>query len=304
MKTTRASRTVAWSSSLLLGLAAWKCTAQAAPQPGGQAGPLRSDVETTLNLPSERPPQAPRIACADGQLGIVADNATLGSVVASIHACLGIPVDLPEGTAGDRVFANLGPGSPQQVLQEFLSSTELNYVIQSSVIDPNKIQAVLLSERTAEPKVYRPLTVDARETPTRRAWIENRNAIRAAQAAGEERMASEAISTESTTPEQSAVPDQTANATSASVVPASPEQPADGSTTSAQPATQAGGADSPQVAAQPSGTSGSTSESPVAEPVADTPAAKATQQGILNLEQMFEQRKKMMEGQTENLTPK
>jgi hypothetical protein len=41
-------------------------------------------------------------------LTIIADNSTLGGVLAAVHSCIGVQVDIPEGAAGKRVFENLG----------------------------------------------------------------------------------------------------------------------------------------------------------------------------------------------------
>ncbi len=290
-----------------MGLVVWESSAQTSPQPGGPVEKIKPSAEPLLKRPAESAPQAPQIACANGTLGILAENSTLGSVAAAIHSCLGIPMDLPEGTSGSRVFTHLSPGVPQEVLLEFLNSTGLDYVIQTSVADSHKIQAVLLFERTSDAKDHPVLNADAQDSPTRRAWIESRNALRAAQVAGEERLAAEGETETFTPSEQPAAPERPAYTTTANAAPESPVR--SGDTSSTPPTSQSAGADAvaaPASGALPSpasGASGSPPVSPTADAAADTPAAKETQKKILSLEQMFEQRKKMMEGQADNPGP-
>ncbi|PYY16043.1 MAG: hypothetical protein DMG60_16080, partial [Acidobacteria bacterium] len=57
-------------------------------------------------------------------------------------------MDVPESAAKQRLFASLGPGPVRQVLASLLSSTDFNYLIQSSDSDPQKVRTVLLMART------------------------------------------------------------------------------------------------------------------------------------------------------------
>jgi len=99
-----------------------------------------SVVSTSPAQAEMAPPKAPKVTCIGDQLTISADNSTLGGVLAAVHNCTGVKVDIPEGAASSRVFEELGPGPARQVLEALLSGTELDYVIGSSSSDPQKIE--------------------------------------------------------------------------------------------------------------------------------------------------------------------
>lgn len=106
--------------------------------------------------------------------------------MSSVRSCLGIVIEMPDSSSEERSYFQLGPGPTREVLDTLLSSTDFNYVIQSSSSAPEKITTILLSSRTLD-------AVDGGDsrrvvpeaglvmTPARRAWIANRNANRPAE---------------------------------------------------------------------------------------------------------------------------
>jgi hypothetical protein len=131
-------------------------------------------------LPAEMPATPPQVTCVGDQLTIVANNSTMASVFASLHKCIGVAIDLPSGFSTSRVFAELGPGPVNQVLQSLLSSTDLDYVIQLSSTDSTKVQAVILTARVDEVKDSLS-SPELTSTPARRAWLETRHNARRTQ---------------------------------------------------------------------------------------------------------------------------
>jgi len=131
---------------LLAGLTATAMEGQGASGPTN-GGSQIANASAAPAIMSQGPARTPKVTCAGDQLTISANNATLGSVLAAVHACIGIQIDIPEGAGKSRTFEELGPGPEREVLEELLSGTGFNYVIGSSDADPGKIETILLMER-------------------------------------------------------------------------------------------------------------------------------------------------------------
>jgi hypothetical protein len=97
--------------------------------------------------PAELPPKAPKVTCHGNEITISADNSTLSDILAHVKGCTGARIEIPEGATLVRSFEELGPGPVGEVLDELLSGTPYNYVIQSSEANPLKVESVLLSMR-------------------------------------------------------------------------------------------------------------------------------------------------------------
>ena len=90
---------------------------------------------------------APSVTYKDGLLTVVAENAPLSAIMAALHAAMGTDVDLPAGASNQPIWVHIGPGPARNVLDELLSATDLNFIIQGSVNDDGGIRSVLLTER-------------------------------------------------------------------------------------------------------------------------------------------------------------
>lgn len=121
--------------------------------------PVRNNVESLTAPPApapaveatpDSPPNPPNVVCNGNQLTITTNNSLLGSVLADVHGCIGVKIDLPDGAATSRVFDKLGPGPAREVLAALLSSTGFDFVIGSSKSDPEKIESVLLMARAGD----------------------------------------------------------------------------------------------------------------------------------------------------------
>ena len=100
--------------------------------------------------PAELPPQAPKVTCRGDEITISADNSTLSEILAAVKGCTGAKIEIPEGAVRIRSFEELGPGPVRAVLDELLSGTPYNFVIQSSESNPLKVETVLLSMRVED----------------------------------------------------------------------------------------------------------------------------------------------------------
>jgi hypothetical protein len=140
--------------SLALFTAALLAGFAAAPVNAQQGDPQPSQVETTPPPATAQPtpPPGPLVAYENGQLTIVAENATLGEVMTALHNIMGTEVEVPAGSSGERVWAHLGPGSAHKVLSSLFANTDLDYILQGSATDPNGIRMVTLSVRSQDAK--------------------------------------------------------------------------------------------------------------------------------------------------------
>jgi len=94
------------------------------------------------------PAVPPKISYVGGQLSIHAAGSTLADVLTQVAALTGVKIDIPASAASERMpLVELGPGSARQILASLLSDSNLDYLIQASDADPEKIQSVLLLPR-------------------------------------------------------------------------------------------------------------------------------------------------------------
>ena len=89
----------------------------------------------------------PKVACSGNQLTISADNSTILSVLEAVHLCTGVRIEIPEGSSDSRTYEELGPGPAREVLDLLLRGTEFDYLIGSSMADSEKIETVVLTLR-------------------------------------------------------------------------------------------------------------------------------------------------------------
>jgi hypothetical protein len=250
--------------------------------PGGAPQAAGPDSERTPAAPLAElaPPKAPTVTCANNQLTISAENSTLGGVLAAVHACTGVQVDIPEGAARSRVFEDLGPGPAREVLESLLNGTEFNFVIGSSDADPRSVASILLMPRPVEPASAQDAGNEHVGSAMRRAWLLSRQ-NRAASLLDENHPASDET-VPATEPEDTApAPDENASAAPAQAPaadpsPAGPEAPAS-SGNSASPLT-------PPVSTQPTST-------PASDP------GQSTEEKITSMQQLFQQRREMNQTQ-------
>lgn len=274
---------------LVVALSGFPSRAQAATAPINSVSQEVDPASVVSTSPAQAemaPPKAPKVTCIGDQLTISADNSTLGGVLAAVHNCTGVKVDIPEGAASSRVFEELGPGPARQVLEALLSGTELDYVIGSSSSDPQKIETLLLMVRSSEAQGT---TADDRTlTPQRRAWLQTRQNHRPGAPTSEE------------------------NSPAGDEPPAAPAAenaitaPADNGNVNG---TQTPPADTPPPAADvpvPPVNSFAMPVTTTETPSSVNPALtddKSTSERISDMQQMFEQRRQMIQNQNPSQNP-
>ena len=95
--------------------------------------------------PSEKVVDSPKMSYIGGQLTINAFNSSWADILRGVAALIGVKIDLPANMDGDHLPAvKYGPGPAREVLASLLRESHLNYLIQASDADPDKIQSVFI----------------------------------------------------------------------------------------------------------------------------------------------------------------
>jgi hypothetical protein len=290
----------------LLSVAAPCCLPSCVAQEAGNETPSSaltvSQISSVSRRPAEMSPSPPQVTCKGKELSIAAENSTMNSVLIAVGNCIGLRIEVPEGTANERTYIQLGPGPSLGVLQSLLSSTDYNYVIEPSDTEPDKVRSVLLMAR-AKDESKKSAGSDLALTPARRAWLEMRQRSHPTTDAG--------------TDEQSLSPAETApisaSDSSSPVVSQKGPNTQDGvqSTLAAVGTDSAGSAEASQSTDKPA--AATIGEAAMSSPENTVPAAAGTesqsgaskemQDRIGTMQQLFEQRKQMIQGQGSNPAP-
>jgi hypothetical protein len=226
--------------------------------------------------PADMSPKPPKVTCRGDQISISADNSTLDAILAAVKGCTGAKIEIPSGASAIRSFEELGPGPVREVLDELLSGTQYNYVIQSSAANPLKVEMVMMTMRTHDANAPAP---DLPMTPGRKAW-------------------SHMQKFDKPDPNNPDTPMDQA------------ETPASEPTAPSDPVADANAGKTPEAApeAVPAAVTAAINN-PIAPPVVDPGSAvdpsKAIEDRINSMQQLFNQRQQMMQkqGQAQPTTP-
>jgi hypothetical protein len=305
------------ATCMLLAGSSFSLWAQQLPAtaPTGIIAAAGADAAVPLVAPSDRRPNPPRVKCAGDELTIEADNSLLSSVLDAVHACIGAKIAMPEGAVDGPVFFQLGPGRTRDVLNSFLSETDMDFVVLLSSTAPEKVVSVELIARTLDVRGANAPIVAANGpmTPARLAWMAARSLGRglppseeltvgqpsndrgaAGSASADHADASPAVST-SPAPETRQVASalDASTSTMAAAVEANPVTSTAASDASGLMNT--GASDNTASGGRESITA--TAESPAAAALAESgavaPADLELKHKITDMQQLFEQRKKM-----------
>lgn len=118
----------------------------AADQPANTAAPPAQAPLPSPSWPVNDPPAPPSVILDSQGLHIIADNASLSSILDQIATETGAKI---EGLSEDeRVFGDYGPGSPREVLAQLFNGANYNVLILGDLAQTEPIH-VLLSPRRA-----------------------------------------------------------------------------------------------------------------------------------------------------------
>lgn len=247
--------------------------AAVAPAPPAPAPAVAAPVYP--KRPAELPPKMPRVTCRGDQITISADNSTLDAILAAVKGCTGAKIDIPDGASRVRSFEELGPGPVREVLDELLSGTQYNYVIQSSEANPLKVETVLLSMRTndTDKPGSGPGSADIPMTAGRRAWQHMQKF---------DKPDPSSLNPDGTPIEAGATPADDVASPAAQAAEANPAQ-ASGNDAAAAEAVAA----PPVMPVAP----------PIVDPGSNADPSKAVEDRIAAMQQMFNQRQQMIQKQ-------
>jgi hypothetical protein len=269
------------------GLVAVRASAQQGPQQPSQAqsAPAAADVPHAAT--------APLVTYENGKLTIVAENASLSEVMAALHSAMGAEVDIPAGSASERIWAHLGPGSAHKILSDLFANTDLDYIVQGSPTDAGGIRSVTLSVRAPDGA---PGKTGPMSSPV--------------ESAARKRFGSAPAPEPEPEPDVPPTPSQEASAAATATPPAQPT--ADGASSDGASAPTAPPTDgTPKLAEQasmtPTGTPNIFPQTPqpaagAFNPHPSPPPSMSTDQVVQQLTNMYQQRRQMQQGQA-NSTP-
>lgn len=227
--------------------------------------------------PAEEAPRAPRVTCQGDQITIAANNSTLEQILSMVRGCTGARIDIPQGASQIRSFEQFGPGPTRKVLDDLLSGTPYNYVIESPEASPQRVDMVLLTMRDTDEKGTIPN--DLPVTNGRKLW---------------QKMQHFDKPDPSMLNEDGTLKEGEDAAAAQSEAPATPAQQAQANGASANGAP---GADASASAAAPA------TVTPVAQPImspgSNADPGQAVQDRIAQMQQMFNQRQQMIKQQNQ-----
>jgi hypothetical protein len=121
------------------------------PSTPASASPSAAGQQTLpARIPGSPPAQTaatqPQVTFRDGLLSIRAENSTLGDVLRAVQNATGAAIESP-GFASERVYVNLGPGAPRDILASLLNGSHYDYILLGSEQQPGSVARVMLTVR-------------------------------------------------------------------------------------------------------------------------------------------------------------
>ncbi len=110
---------------------------------------------------------APIVTYSGGQLKVVGHGARLGQILETIKALTGIRLEVPQESADNQIFDDVGPAPARQALMKLLDGTGLNYVMLGASDDPGRVKALILTAQASMMPVTAPGS--AKDLPTEQA---------------------------------------------------------------------------------------------------------------------------------------
>ena len=115
---------------------------------GAQEPATATAAESPAPEPPAPPAVPPTISYVGGQLKIDALDSTLAEILTKVGALTGVTIDVPPAAGNQRMpIVRLGPGPARQILASLLDDSNVDYLIQASDTDAERIQNVLVMAR-------------------------------------------------------------------------------------------------------------------------------------------------------------
>lgn len=119
---------------------------QARPPEPVQEAPVIPQPPPT---PEQMPAVAPHVSMNNGMLTITAENSTMGDILNAVRKQTGAVLEVPPTLSSERVAAQLGPGTPQSVMQQLFTGSKFDYIIVGSPQNPSALQKIIVTPRAA-----------------------------------------------------------------------------------------------------------------------------------------------------------
>ncbi len=110
-----------------------------------QAQPVIPPPPVYPKRPYEQPPVPPLVTYQNGQLSIMAQNATLSAILSAVRARTGAHMEIPPAAGNERVAVQLGPGNPREVMASLLEGSKFDFIVLGSAEDPDALSQVILT---------------------------------------------------------------------------------------------------------------------------------------------------------------
>jgi hypothetical protein len=237
--------------------------------------------------PEQMPPKVPQVSWDGKWLTITSDNSTLADILTAIRTLTGAELDIPPNASSERIAARLGPGPAREVLSTLLSWTDFDYVIQASDIDPAGIRSVLLTRRGKSDVTVASAGAGApAETPARALYrgYARPHPNKSEEAPAPENPAATQAETAAETPQPISQPAPSdSQPATAAVAPPPVEQPA------ASTAAPTASSDAQPIQADLTASAAVSDSSATQAPVSES------EQRIQQMQNLFQQRKQMIE---------
>lgn len=117
---------------------------QAQPPEPVQEAPAIPQAPPT---PEQMPAVAPQVSMNNGMLTITAENSTMGDILSAVRKQTGAVLEVPPTLSSERVAAQLGPGTPQSVMQQLFTGSKFDYIIVGSPQNPSALQKIIVTAR-------------------------------------------------------------------------------------------------------------------------------------------------------------
>jgi len=101
--------------------------------------------DSTSPAATSQAASSPKVTYVNGQLTISAQDTSLGDVLRAVSVKTGAVIEFPSDRAGERMFANAGPGPVREVLATLLNGSRFNYVMLASPSNPSLLQRMILT---------------------------------------------------------------------------------------------------------------------------------------------------------------
>jgi hypothetical protein len=112
-----------------------------------QPQPEVAPVPLPPPTPEQLPANPPTVTYDNGQLSITSQNATMGEILNAVRDRTGASIELPPGSAMERVAAQLGPAPPREVLASLLKGSKFDYIMLGSPDNPDGVRRIVLTRR-------------------------------------------------------------------------------------------------------------------------------------------------------------